>query len=63
MRIRDINFKSPKHGLIVWIKLNGKRIFPLTDLSNVGNASYFSNYHYQMDQGSLQFEFNANLTP
>jgi hypothetical protein len=38
-------------------------VFPLTDLSNIGGAYYFSNYHYQMDQGDLQFEFNANLTP
>jgi len=37
-------------------------LFPVTDVSSVGSAYYFTNYRWSFTNGDLEFEFSAHLS-
>jgi hypothetical protein len=38
-------------------------LFPITELSEVGNSDYLSNYFWRFENGDLEFQFDAELSP
>jgi hypothetical protein len=38
-------------------------LFPITDLSSIGSAYYFTDYFWVTTNGNLEFEFTASITP